>query len=180
MLHLIVTFLIHTSVCVCVCVLSCFSHIWIFVKLWTIACQAPLSMGFSRQDRILEWVAMLSSRGSSLPRDGTRVSWIVGRFFLTGSLGKPHIHTYTYIHMHVSVYIYIHVYTHIHHIYIYTYHIAQQSSTFSVPGSGFEEDNVSMEQEWRGDGFRMILVRSTQPGSVICEVHSRICSTMRI
>ena len=36
------------------------------------------------QVRILEWVAMPSTRGSSLPRDQTRVSCgscIVGRFF---------------------------------------------------------------------------------------------------
>ena len=28
---------------------SCFSHIQLFVTPWTVACQAPLSMGFSRQ-----------------------------------------------------------------------------------------------------------------------------------
>ena len=33
-----------------VCILSHFSHIWLFVSLWTVACQAPLSMGFSRQE----------------------------------------------------------------------------------------------------------------------------------
>ena len=32
-----------------VCVLSRFSHVWLFVTLWTIAHQAPLSMGFFRQ-----------------------------------------------------------------------------------------------------------------------------------
>ena len=31
-------------------VLSCFSHVWFFATLWTVACQAPLSMGFSRQE----------------------------------------------------------------------------------------------------------------------------------
>ena len=31
-------------------VLNCFSHVWICVTLWTAACQAPLSMGFSRQE----------------------------------------------------------------------------------------------------------------------------------
>ena len=31
-------------------VLSRFSHIQLFVTLWTAACQAPLSMGFSRQE----------------------------------------------------------------------------------------------------------------------------------
>ena len=44
---------------------------------WTVACQAPLSMEFSRQ-KILEWVAISFSRGSSQPRDQTcisRVSW---------------------------------------------------------------------------------------------------------
>ena len=34
----------------CVCVLSCFSHVWLFVTLWTIALQTPLSMGFSWQE----------------------------------------------------------------------------------------------------------------------------------
>ena len=33
------------------------------------------------QARILEWVAISSSRGSSLPRDQTQVSCIAGRFF---------------------------------------------------------------------------------------------------
>ena len=33
----------------CVRVLSHFSLVWLFVTLWTVAYQAPLSMGFSRQ-----------------------------------------------------------------------------------------------------------------------------------
>ena len=37
------------------CMLSCFTHVQLFVTLWTAALQA----------RILEWVAMPSSRGSS-------------------------------------------------------------------------------------------------------------------
>ena len=40
-----------------------------------LAHQAPLSMGIL-QARILEWVAMPSSRGSSQPRDQTQVSHI--------------------------------------------------------------------------------------------------------
>jgi len=52
-----------------------------FVTTWTLACQAPLSMGIL-QARILEWVAMPSSRGSSQPRDQTQVSHIAGRFFI--------------------------------------------------------------------------------------------------
>ena len=33
-----------------VCALSHFSHVWFFATSWTIACQAPPSMGFSRQE----------------------------------------------------------------------------------------------------------------------------------
>ena len=32
------------------CMLSCFSRVRLFMTLHTIACQAPLSMGFSRQE----------------------------------------------------------------------------------------------------------------------------------
>ena len=41
--------------------------------LWTIAHPAPGSMGIL-QARILEWVAMPSSRGSYRPRNQTRIS----------------------------------------------------------------------------------------------------------
>ena len=33
-----------------VCMLSRFSHVWLLVSLWTVALQAPLSIGFSRQE----------------------------------------------------------------------------------------------------------------------------------
>ena len=42
--------------CVCVythihvCMLSSFSCVQLFAVLWTVACQTPLSMGFSRQE----------------------------------------------------------------------------------------------------------------------------------
>ena len=35
--------------CMCACMFSCFSGVWLFPTLWTVAHQAPLSMGFSRQ-----------------------------------------------------------------------------------------------------------------------------------
>ena len=40
--------------------------------------------------RVLESVAMLSSRGSSRPRDQTQAFCIAGRFFTTEPPGKPH------------------------------------------------------------------------------------------
>ena len=47
---------------------------------WTTSHQASLSVGILHA-RILEWVAMPSSRGSSQPRDQTQVSLIAGGFF---------------------------------------------------------------------------------------------------
>ena len=74
------------NVIYCTAVLSHFSHVWLFVTPWTVPCQASPSMGFSKA-RILEWVAMPSSRGSSPLRDGTQVSYVsyIGRRVL----GKP-------------------------------------------------------------------------------------------
>ena len=51
------------------------SHVQLFATPWTIACQAPLTMGIL-QAGILEWVAMTSSGGSSQVRDQIQVSHI--------------------------------------------------------------------------------------------------------
>ena len=52
--------------------LSC---VQLFVTPWTIALQAPLSMGIL-QARILEWVAISFSRGSAWSRDPACISCI--------------------------------------------------------------------------------------------------------
>ena len=74
------------------CLLSHFSRFPLFVTLWAVAHQAPLSTG-SLQARILEWVAMPSSRGSSQSRDWTWVSYVsrVGKLVLYHQcqLGSP-------------------------------------------------------------------------------------------
>ena len=66
--------------CLDTSVLSHFSHVSLFATLWTVACQVPLSIGIL-QARILKWVAMPSSRGSSWPRDRTHLSYVscIGR-----------------------------------------------------------------------------------------------------
>ena len=61
----------------------------LFVIPWTVACQTSLSMGIL-QVRILEWVAMPFSRGSSQPRDRTQVSQIAGGFS-TVRVTIPHV-----------------------------------------------------------------------------------------
>ena len=47
----------------CVCVLSHFSRVQLFVTLWTVAFQASLCMGFSRQ----EYLPLLHWQTGSLP-----------------------------------------------------------------------------------------------------------------
>ena len=56
----------HVS-CVC-CVLSHLSHVQLFVTPWTVACQAPVSVGFSRQilESEVKWVVISYSRGPVL------------------------------------------------------------------------------------------------------------------
>ena len=68
------------GLCKHVCVLSHFSRVRLSATPWTVAHQAPLSMEIL-QARILEWVAMLSSKVSSQSRDRARVSYVscIGR-----------------------------------------------------------------------------------------------------
>ena len=63
----------------CTCVCLSLSWVWLFATPWTVALQGPLSKGVF-QERLLEWVTILFSRGSSWPRDQTQVSHIAGRF----------------------------------------------------------------------------------------------------
>ena len=57
------------------------------------------------QARILEWVAMPSSRGSFQPRDQTQVSCIVDRFFTDWATREAHTYIHTYTHTHTHTYI---------------------------------------------------------------------------
>ena len=70
--------------------LSCFSHVRLFVTPWTIAHQAPLSMGFSRQ----EYCSGLSfSSPGEIPGPGMKPLSPMFYAFQTNSLshqGSPH------------------------------------------------------------------------------------------
>ena len=52
---------------VCVCVLSHFSRVQLFGTIWTVACQACLSTGFSRQEY---WNELLCPLPGDLPNPG--------------------------------------------------------------------------------------------------------------
>ena len=69
----------------CACVLSHFSPVWLFANLWTIVQQAPLSMGFSRQE---SWSGLPYPPPGDLPNPGIEPvpllsPALAGRFFTT-------------------------------------------------------------------------------------------------
>ena len=71
----------------CACVLRHFSHVQLFATLRTVACQAPLSMGFSRQEY---WSGLPCTSPGHLPDPGIEpVSLmspaLAGGFFTTGA-----------------------------------------------------------------------------------------------
>ena len=78
--------------CTCACMLSLFSHVQLLATLWTVAHQAPLSMGFSRQEY---WSGLPCPPPGDLPDLGTELTslpslqWQVGSFPLALP-GKPH------------------------------------------------------------------------------------------
>ena len=64
-----------------------FSHVWFFVTLWTVACQTPLSMGFSRQEY---WSGLPCLPPGDLPNPGIEPMSLIspalaGRFFTTST-----------------------------------------------------------------------------------------------
>ena len=76
--------------CVCVCVLSC---VRLFVAPWTVACQTPLSVEFSRQEY---WSELPFPSPGDLPDLGIKPTSLVppalaGRFFTTVPPGKPYV-----------------------------------------------------------------------------------------
>ena len=73
---------------VAVCVLS---PVWVFATPWTVAHQAPLSMGFHRQEY---WSGLPFPSPKDLPDQGIKLispvsHALAGRFFTTESPGKP-------------------------------------------------------------------------------------------
>ena len=79
------------SVHTVVYVLSCFSRVLLFLTLWTVALQAPLSMGFSRQEY---WSGLPCSPPGALPNPGIEPTFPVSLALQADSLpieppGKP-------------------------------------------------------------------------------------------
>ena len=71
--------------------LSYFSRVRLFATLWTVAYQAPLSIGFSRQEY---WSGLPYPAPGDLPDPGIKpvsltAPALLGRFFATSAPGKP-------------------------------------------------------------------------------------------
>ena len=92
------------------CMLNRFAHVQLFVTLWTVAYQAPLSMGFSRQEY---WNELPCPPPGDLPDPGIEPAFPVPPEFQLDSLllshqGSPLVCLHTYL-----IYIYI-IQTYIH------------------------------------------------------------------
>ena len=73
------------------CALSHFSHVWLFVTLWTVAWQTPLSTGFSRQEY---WSGLPCSLPGDLPHPRIKPESLISPVLARGPLppvppGKP-------------------------------------------------------------------------------------------
>ena len=81
-------------VSMCVCVQSHFYCVRLFVTLWTIVCQAPLSMGFSRQEY---WSELPCPPLGDLPNPGTELVSLIspalagGQFTTSATWEDPYM-----------------------------------------------------------------------------------------
>ena len=73
-----------------VCMLSCFSRVQLFATPWTVAHQAPLSMGFSRQEY---WSGLPFPSPGDLPNSGIepRSPSLQADSLLSETPGKPNL-----------------------------------------------------------------------------------------
>ena len=109
--------------------LTHFSCVQLFVTPWTVAHQAPLSMGFSRQEY---WNGLPFPSPGNLPDPGIKPGSPAVQAdslpFVPSGKTYAHKHTHTHIHTHththifisvsivhsLSLYIYIYIHTHIY------------------------------------------------------------------
>ena len=80
------------------CVPNYFSCIQLFANLWTIACQTPLSTGFSRQECLSRLLCPLPG---DLSDSGIKLTSITppalaGGFFTTSTTWEAHIYAYIF------------------------------------------------------------------------------------
>ena len=75
----------------CARMLSCFSGVQLFATLWTIACQAPLSMGFSREEyqSRLPCPPLEDLPNPRIKPESLMFPALAGKFFTTSATWEP-------------------------------------------------------------------------------------------
>ena len=91
----------YSSSCM-LCVLSHFSHVWLFATPWTVAHQTPLSMRFSRQEY---WSGLLCPPSGDCPNPGMEPMSLTSLALAAGPLplaprGKPWPSSFPYTNNH--------------------------------------------------------------------------------
>ena len=138
-------------VCVCVCVharsLSHFSRVWLFATLWTVARQAPLPMGLSRQEYRS---GLLYPPPRNLPDPGSEPASLmspalVGRFFTTCEVppGKPLI-LYSRIQSNLSK---TYLFTWLFQVFLETFRISSCSMWDLVPRPGIKPRSPTLGEQ---------------------------------
>ena len=105
---------------------------------WTTARQAPLSMGFSRQEH---WSGLLFPSSGDLPDSGTESASpaLAGGFFTTEPLAKPNFHGISHLFLyrqHPSL---------LSHLFFYTPIIAKSTLLTSYLGSWCSDANNAIK-----------------------------------
>ena len=100
------------------CLLSCFCHVQLSGTLWTSAHQAPLSLGFFRQEY---WSGLPCPPPGDLPDLGIEPASLtspvlIGEFFTTTATWETHLYAYICMNMHLLTYLCTYVYLYIHFI----------------------------------------------------------------
>ena len=90
-----------------VCVLSCFCHVWPFVTPWNVTLQAPLSVGFSRQEY---WSGLPCLPPRSLLYPGIKPKSPASPELQADTSLLSHlenVHTHTHTHTHIYKWLFI-------------------------------------------------------------------------
>ena len=87
-----------------VCTLSLFSRVWLFATLWAVDLQAPLSMGFSRQEY---WSELPCLPSRDLPEPGIEPASLSSAALALVPVQKHSTHSALYSHCFIS-YVVVH------------------------------------------------------------------------
>ena len=87
----------YRHVSMCACLLNCFRNVWLCATLWTIAHQAPLSIGFSREEGVARpstsTISPSTDRSPEGPRSRGASSLAQGKVLLSFPIPNSNSHS---------------------------------------------------------------------------------------